>query len=124
MEPSAYDGFKLPIIVNNEGALLAVRLTQGHIDDRKPVQKFAARLHSQQGVLPVRVRSLLRRRYVGTVPACGRPALGMAVFLTVKYLAYLVVFQGDCSFIRGMDVLARNLPFSEVCANAISRPPR
>jgi DDE family transposase len=36
------DGFKWPLIVNDEGALLALRLTPGNLDDRQPVGRLAA----------------------------------------------------------------------------------
>jgi hypothetical protein len=34
-------GFKLPLIVNDEGELLALRVTPGHVDDRRPVARLA-----------------------------------------------------------------------------------
>lgn len=37
-------GFKLNIVVNDRGELLACQLTQAHVDDRKPVPRFAQRL--------------------------------------------------------------------------------
>ncbi|HLV99048.1 MAG TPA: IS982 family transposase [Ktedonobacterales bacterium] len=37
-------GFKLPLVVNDEGAILACRLTPGNIDDRRPVLSMAQRL--------------------------------------------------------------------------------
>jgi len=40
-------GFKRPLIVNDEGALLAFRLTPGKVDDRQPVVKLAAGLEGQ-----------------------------------------------------------------------------
>jgi hypothetical protein len=40
-------GFKLHRIVNDEGALLAFRLTPGNVDDRQPVMKLAAGLGGQ-----------------------------------------------------------------------------
>src|SRR5262249_53545868 len=40
-------GFKLHRIVNDEGALLAFRLTPGNVDDRQPVVKLAAGLEGQ-----------------------------------------------------------------------------
>ena len=40
-------GFKLHIAINHLGELLAVRLTPGNIDDRKPLPSMAARLWGQ-----------------------------------------------------------------------------
>ena len=40
-------GFKLHLIVNDEGDLLAFCLTPGHIDDRRPVPKLATGLFGQ-----------------------------------------------------------------------------
>jgi hypothetical protein len=40
-------GFKLHLIVNDEGELLAFRLTPGHVDDRQPVARLAAGLGGQ-----------------------------------------------------------------------------
>jgi hypothetical protein len=40
-------GFKLHLIVNDEGALLAFRLTPGNVDDRQPVAQLAAGLGGQ-----------------------------------------------------------------------------
>jgi Transposase DDE domain len=39
-----FDGFKLPLLVNDAGEWLAFCLTPGPIDDRKPVPKLAQRL--------------------------------------------------------------------------------
>ena len=38
-------GFKLHLVINHTGDLLDVALTPGNIDDRKPLRKFAERLH-------------------------------------------------------------------------------
>jgi transposase len=40
-------GFKLHLIVNDEGDLLAFCLTPGHVDDRKPVPPLTTRLFGQ-----------------------------------------------------------------------------
>src|SRR5512135_1020552 len=37
-------GFKLPLVVNDQGVLLAFCLTPGHVDDRHPVPKLATGL--------------------------------------------------------------------------------
>lgn len=37
-------GFKLHLVINHRGELLAVKLTAGNVDDRKPVRHFADRL--------------------------------------------------------------------------------
>jgi hypothetical protein len=40
-------GFKLHLVVNDEGELLACCLTPGHIDDRRPVLQLMTRLFGQ-----------------------------------------------------------------------------
>jgi hypothetical protein len=40
-------GFTLPRIVNDAGALWALRLTPGHVDDRQPVERLATGLEGQ-----------------------------------------------------------------------------
>jgi hypothetical protein len=40
-------GFKLHLIVNDEGELLAFQLTPGHVDDRRPVPRLAKGLLGQ-----------------------------------------------------------------------------
>ena len=40
-------GFKLHLIVNDEGELLAFRLTPGNVDDRQPVERLATGLEGQ-----------------------------------------------------------------------------
>jgi hypothetical protein len=40
-------GFKLHVIVNDEGELLAFRVTPGNVDDRQPVQQLTAGLGGQ-----------------------------------------------------------------------------
>ena len=42
-----FHGFKLHLIVNDEGELLAFRLTPGNVDDRQPVARLAAGLRGQ-----------------------------------------------------------------------------
>jgi len=37
-------GFKVHLVINDQGALLAVMVTPGNVDDRKPVPKLARRL--------------------------------------------------------------------------------
>jgi DDE family transposase len=40
-------GFKLPLIINDEGELLAFRVTPGNVDDRQPVERLATGLGGQ-----------------------------------------------------------------------------
>lgn len=40
-------GFKLHLVVNDQGELLAFQLTPGNVDDRKPVPKLAERLYGK-----------------------------------------------------------------------------
>jgi hypothetical protein len=37
-------GFKLHLVINDEGEMLACRLTPGNVDDRRPVPQRAPRL--------------------------------------------------------------------------------
>ncbi|MBH2006685.1 MAG: transposase [Myxococcaceae bacterium] len=50
-------GFKLHLIINDCGEILAFRLTQGNVDDRKLLSSMASRLHDSWAflaeVLPV-----------------------------------------------------------------------
>lgn len=40
-------GFKLHLVINDRGDLLGLRLTPGHVDDRKPVAKLVAKLRGK-----------------------------------------------------------------------------
>ena len=40
-------GFKLHLVVNHKGELLAVQITSGNVDDRNPVLKLTQRLHGK-----------------------------------------------------------------------------
>ena len=42
-----FDGFTLHLIVNDEGELLALHVTPGHVDDRRPVEHLTAGLGGQ-----------------------------------------------------------------------------
>ena len=59
-------GFKLHLIVNDEGELLAFCLTPGHVDDRQPVPSSPQRLSASSLVIgaifprPCTIPSLLR----------------------------------------------------------------
>ena len=45
-------GFKLHLIVNDQGELLAVQLTPGNTDDRKPVRQMTKKLWGGAGRRP------------------------------------------------------------------------
>lgn len=57
-------GFKLHIIVNDRGELLAVRVTRGNVDDRKPVPRLVktlfGKLFGDKGYLSQALRDQLR----------------------------------------------------------------
>ena len=42
-----FDGFKLHLVVNDKGELLAFCLTPGHVDDRQPVPGLTTALFGQ-----------------------------------------------------------------------------
>ena len=64
-------GFKLHLVINHTGALLDVALTPGNIDDRKPLRKFAERLHgslyADRGYISKDLREELREQGVNLV---------------------------------------------------------
>lgn len=64
-------GFKLHLVINHTGDLLDVALTPGNIDDRKPVRKFAERLHgslyADKGYISKDLREDLREQGVNLV---------------------------------------------------------
>jgi len=59
-------GFPLHLIVNDEGELLAFRLTPGHVDDRQPVARLATGLEGQlfgdRGYISQALHALLLRQ--------------------------------------------------------------
>ena len=61
-------GFKLHIAINHLGELLAIRLTPGNIDDRKPLPKMAARLwgslYGDKGYLSKPLTELFKRQHL------------------------------------------------------------
>ncbi len=64
-------GFKLHLVINHTGDLLDVALTPGNIDDRKPLRKFAERLHgglyADRGYISKDIREELREQGVNLV---------------------------------------------------------
>ena len=64
-------GFKLHLVINHTGDLLDVALTPGNIDDRKPLRKFADRLHgslyADRGYISKDLREELRAQGVNLV---------------------------------------------------------
>jgi hypothetical protein len=42
-----FSGFKLPLVVNDQGEILSWCLTPGNVDDRRPVPKLVARLQGK-----------------------------------------------------------------------------
>lgn len=61
-------GFKLHFIINDRGELLAVRVTRGNVDDRKPVPQLVKRLFGKlfgdKGYLSKPLRDQLRQQGV------------------------------------------------------------
>jgi hypothetical protein len=59
-------GFKLHLIINDQGELLAFYLTPGNVDDRKPVPKLAkdlfGKLFGDRGYVSQELQELLRAR--------------------------------------------------------------
>lgn len=76
-------GFKLHLIVNDRGDLLAFRLTPGNVDDRKPVPSLArdlfGKLFGDKGYIAQWLREKLRAQGVGADHPCSveheKPAL-------------------------------------------------
>ena len=64
-------GFKLHLAINEKGEVLDVALTPGNIDDRKPLRKFAERLHgslyADRGYISKALREELREQGVNLV---------------------------------------------------------
>ena len=64
-------GFKLHLAINEKGEVLDVALTPGNIDDRKPLRKFAERLHgslyADRGYLSKALREELREQGINLV---------------------------------------------------------
>ena len=64
-------GFKLHLVINHTGDLLDVAVTPGNIDDRKPLGKFADRLHgslyADRGYISKDLREALREQGVNLV---------------------------------------------------------
>ena len=64
-------GFKLHLIINEQGDLLDVRLTPGNTDDRHPLPDFANRLHGSlygdKGYISKDLRERLRKQGVNLV---------------------------------------------------------
>ena len=64
-------GFKLHLVINDSGEILAVELTPGNTDDRRPLPKFAEGLHgslyADKGYISKDLRELLREEDVNLV---------------------------------------------------------
>ena len=64
-------GFKLHLVINDSGEILEGVLTPGNIDDRKPLGKFAERLHGSlygdRGYISKDIRESLRERGINLV---------------------------------------------------------
>lgn len=64
-------GFKLHLVINHTGDLLDVALTPGNVDDRKPLRKFAERLHGSlygdRGYISKNLREALSEQGVNLV---------------------------------------------------------
>ena len=64
-------GFKLHLAINEKGEVLDVALTPGNIEDRKPLRKFAERLHgslyADRGYISKALREELREQGINLV---------------------------------------------------------
>ena len=64
-------GFKLHLVINHRGDLLDVALTPGNVDDRKPLCKFAERLHGSlygdRGYISKDLREKLHKQGINLV---------------------------------------------------------
>jgi hypothetical protein len=114
-------GFKLHLIVNDQGELLAFHLTPGNIDDRKPVAKLARGLYgklfgdrgyisqalqavlSQQGLqLITKIKKNMKQRLLseptatrGNAESCSAPRCGCGDRLAARPLGALACRSGD-----------------------------
>lgn len=55
-------GFKLHVLINDRGELLAVQVTRGNVDDRQPVPALVKRLFGDKGYLSQALRDQLRQQ--------------------------------------------------------------
>jgi transposase len=84
-------GFKLHIVINHQGELLACQVTPGNTDDRRPVPKLAerlwGRLFADKGYLsqPL-MRELLRTRHVRLITHVKRNMVNRPLLLHEKEL--------------------------------------
>ena len=64
-------GFKLHLLINEQGEILDVELTPGNTDDRRPLPKFAEGLHgslyADRGYISKDLREMLRAQGVNLV---------------------------------------------------------
>ena len=64
-------GFKLHLVINEQGEILDVELTPGNTDDRRPLPKFAEGLHGISmrigGISPKDLREQLRAQGINLV---------------------------------------------------------
>ncbi len=84
-------GFKLHIVINHRGELLACQLTPGNVDDRRPVPKLATclwgRLFGDKGYLSQpRTRELLRTRQLRLVTPLKRKMANRLLLLHAKVI--------------------------------------
>lgn len=84
-------GFKLHIVINQHGELLACQLTPGNVDDRRPVPKLAERLSGRlfgdKGYLSAALtRELLRTRQLRLVTHLKRNMTNQLLLLHDKLL--------------------------------------
>lgn len=84
-------GFKLHVVINHHGELLACQLTPGNVDDRRPVVKLAerlwGRLFGDKGYLSQPLtRELLHSRRVRLVPPLKRNMANRLLLLHEKVI--------------------------------------
>jgi hypothetical protein len=83
-------GFKLHLIINDRGELLAVQVTPGNVDDRKPVPRLAQRLWGKlfgdKGYLSQPLRDQLRARGVHLITRLKANMKNQLMLLSDKLL--------------------------------------
>jgi Transposase DDE domain len=83
-------GFKLHLVVNDRGELLACRLTAGNVDDRRPVPKLTQRLWGKlfgdKGYLSQPLTQQLRQRGISLITKLKSNMKNRLILLSDKLL--------------------------------------
>ena len=87
-------GFKLHLVINEQGEILDVELTPGNTDDRRPLPKFAEGLHgnlyADRGYISKDLREQLRAQGINLVYKVRKNMKPLHFGESVVLLLYLV----------------------------------